>query len=72
MNRVNRIFVETAMTSNKPSILFRMQPELRAALEKAAHDQNRSLSNLVETLLGEWAKNNGYLPKAKPKKPPSR
>ena len=60
------------MTSNKPSILFRMQPELRAALEKAAHDQNRSLSNLVETLLGEWAKINGYLPKAKPKKPPSR
>jgi len=57
------------MTSNKPSILFRMQPELRAALEKAAHDQNRSLSNLVETLLDEWAKKNGYL-KAKPKKPP--
>jgi len=68
MGRVNRIFVETAMTSNKPSILFRMQPELRAALEQAANDQNRSLSNLVETLLAEWAKANGYL-KAKPTKP---
>jgi hypothetical protein len=55
------------MTSNKPSILFRMQPQLRAALEKAANDQNRSLSNLVETLLNEWAKKNGYL-KAKPPK----
>jgi predicted HicB family RNase H-like nuclease len=55
------------MTTDKSPILFRVQPELRARLEKAARDQNRSLSNLVETAMTEWAQQNGYLPEPKKK-----
>jgi hypothetical protein len=57
--------IPVRMTSKKPPSLIRMRAELKAAMEKAARDQNRSLSNLMETIASEWAEKNGYLPKPK-------
>jgi predicted HicB family RNase H-like nuclease len=54
--------------SKKPTVLVRFQPELKAALELAAKEQNRSLSNLVETAMTEWTRQNGYLSQARKKK----
>jgi hypothetical protein len=38
-----------------------MQPTVKEAGERAATDANRSLSSLMETLLIEYLKTNGYL-----------
>jgi hypothetical protein len=42
-------------------LLVRIQPSLKAAAEKAARDDHRSLSSLVEKLLTEHLKAKGYL-----------
>jgi hypothetical protein len=47
---------------------IRMQPSIKVAGEKAAADQNRSLSSLMETLLINFLKEHGYLPSSKPAK----
>jgi hypothetical protein len=39
----------------------RLNPETKAALDKAAKDEARSLSNLIERVLTEWLKAKGYL-----------
>lgn len=44
-----------------PSLGVRVRPETKAALEKAAHDDMRSLSSLIEKILVEWLRANGYL-----------
>jgi len=41
---------------------FRVEPELKVALEKAAQDDRRSLSSLVEIILSDWLREKGYLP----------
>jgi hypothetical protein len=41
---------------------FRLKPEIRAALEKAAQADGRPASNLVEKILSDWLKEKGYLP----------
>jgi len=48
-----------------PSLGIRVQPETKAALEKAAKDDMRSLSSLIEKVLTEWLRENGYLKKPK-------
>jgi hypothetical protein len=40
---------------------FRVEPEMKAALEKAATDDERSLSSLVQKILREWLKERKYL-----------
>jgi hypothetical protein len=40
---------------------FRVTAELKKALEKAAADDNRSVSGLVITILIEWLKARKYL-----------
>jgi len=42
---------------------FRVEPDLKAALEKAAKDDDRSVSSLVERILKAWLTERGYLPK---------
>jgi hypothetical protein len=44
-----------------PSLGIRVHPETKAALEKAAKDDMRSVSSLVEKVLVEWLKAKGYL-----------
>jgi hypothetical protein len=46
-----------------PSLGVRVQPQTKAALEKAAKDDLRSISSLIEKILVEWLRERGYLPK---------
>jgi len=46
---------------------IRMRPSVKAAGEKAAKADNRSLSSLIETLLIEYLTAKGYLSKSKGK-----
>ena len=45
--------------------LARFRPSVKQAGERAARDQNRSLNSLLETLLIDFLKANGYLPTPK-------
>jgi hypothetical protein len=44
-----------------PSLGVRLPADVKAALEKAAKDDVRSLSSLVEKVLTEWLRDKGYL-----------
>jgi hypothetical protein len=45
-----------------PSLGIRVQPETKVALERAAKDDLRSVSSLIEKILVEWLRAKGYLP----------
>ena len=52
------------MTETKTSIVqLRMRPSLKEAAEKAAADDQRSLTSLIEKLLTDFLKKGGYLPR---------
>ena len=40
----------------------RLQPETKAALERAAKDDMRSQAAMIEKILVEWLRERGYLP----------
>ncbi|SEN42378.1 hypothetical protein SAMN04489859_1006148 [Paracoccus alcaliphilus] len=42
---------------------FRIDPEIKAALEAAAKADDRSVSSLVTIVLRDWLRENGHLPK---------
>lgn len=42
-------------------ISFRFTAEKKAALEKAAEGDSRSLSSMIDKILTDWLKSNGYL-----------
>lgn len=44
-----------------PSLGVRLHQETKDALEKAAKDDMRSVSSLVEKVLIEWLRQQGYL-----------
>lgn len=44
-----------------PSLGVRVHPETKAALEKAAKADMRSVSSLIEKILVEWLRKNGFL-----------
>ena len=44
-------------------ILIRVRPSLKRIAERAAKDDNRSLSALIETLLTDYLRKNDYLRK---------
>jgi hypothetical protein len=52
------------------ALAFRIETEMKAAIEKAALDDARSVSSMVEKILGQWLRDHGYLekPKAKARK----
>lgn len=54
---------KSAMTERTLPISFRLPPVTKAALEKAAAEDHRSVSSLVEKLLTDFLKKNGHLPK---------
>jgi hypothetical protein len=41
----------------------RLEPDTKAALEKAAADDRRSLSSMIDRILVEWLRRKGYLKK---------
>lgn len=43
---------------------FRVEPEVKQALEHAAQADMRSVSSLIEKILTEWLRERGYLPAA--------
>ena len=43
------------------ALSFRIEPELKSAIEKAAAAEDRSVSNLVERILKAWLIENGHL-----------
>ena len=45
------------------ALSFRIGDEIKVALEKAAGDDDRSVSSLVERILKEWLREKGYLEK---------
>ena len=48
---------------------FRVEPEVKEALERAAQDDERSVSSMAERILKEWLMRKGYLSKSStPKK----
>jgi hypothetical protein len=44
-------------------INLRIDPQLKAAADKAASDDQRSLTSLVEKLLSDYLKRKGFWPK---------
>jgi len=42
---------------------LRVDPQLKAAADKAAADDHRSLTSLIEKLLSDYLKRRGYLSK---------
>jgi predicted transcriptional regulator len=50
----------------KVTLSFKVDPELKKALERLAKDENRSLSNYVQTVLLNYLKEQGI--KLKPSK----
>ena len=50
-----------AMTSDKPVVFIRVSLETKEALTKAAKDDMRSVSVMVEKILIEWLRAKGYL-----------
>ena len=45
------------------ALAFRVQDEVKVALEKAATADGRSVSNLMDRILREWLMANSYLEK---------
>ena len=41
---------------------LRISPQLKASAEKAAAEDHRSLTSLIEKLLLDWLREKGYLP----------
>lgn len=44
-------------------ISFRLSAETKQALEKAAKDDSRSVSSMLDKLVSDWLKEQGYLTK---------
>jgi hypothetical protein len=44
-----------------PSLGVRVLPEVKEALERAARDDDRSVSSMVERILSVWLREKGYL-----------
>jgi hypothetical protein len=51
------------MTKSPLPVSFRLSPNIKAAAEKAAEDDHRSLSSLLEKVLADYLRKKGYLPK---------
>lgn len=45
-----------------PNLSFRIPPEVKDALARAASNDQRSVSSLVLKILTDWLRQNGYLP----------
>lgn len=54
--------------SKLAAIALRLPIETKQAIAKAAFDEQRSVSNLVERVMTEWLRERGYLPGAKREK----
>jgi hypothetical protein len=51
------------MTQKTLPVSFRLDPDVKAAAEKAAKSDVRSLSSFIEKLLTDYLRKHGHLPK---------
>jgi hypothetical protein len=56
-------FVVKIMTEKTSPVSFRLPKEKKAALEKAAKEDTRSVSSMIEKIITDWLKDHGYLKK---------
>lgn len=49
------------MASSPSPTSMRLAPEIKAALEKAAKDDGRSVSSMTDRILRAWLTEKGYL-----------
>jgi hypothetical protein len=49
------------MTKKTAALAFRVSDDLKRAMEKAANDDSRSISSMVEKILASWLRSEGYL-----------
>jgi hypothetical protein len=49
------------MTSRPLPTSLRLDPKIKKALEKAAEEDSRSMSNMIEKILTDWLRERGYL-----------
>ena len=61
MNIANAFVLGYENTMKSETLGVRIKPETKAALEKAAADDMRSMSSLIEKILVEWLRDKGYL-----------
>ncbi len=50
--------------SKSATLSLRINPELKRLSEKAAAEDQRSFTSLIEKLLADYLRKKGYLPKA--------
>lgn len=53
-NEIIRKIVERRMSKNTEMISTRVDPEVRAVIEKAAAEERRPVGNLVRCILADW------------------
>ncbi|MCL4715459.1 MAG: ribbon-helix-helix protein, CopG family [Hyphomonadaceae bacterium] len=46
-------------------VSFRLTPSVKAALEKAAAEDDRSVSSMLEKVVADYLRERGFLPKSK-------
>lgn len=56
-------FVVKTMTEKTAPVSFRLPQAKKAALEKAASEDSRSVSSMIEKILTDWLREKGYLRK---------
>jgi len=49
--------------AKEAGLSLRIDAAIKTALDKAAAEDHRSVASLVEKILADWAKANGYLKK---------
>jgi hypothetical protein len=50
-------------TTRAAQVGLRLPPEIKAAAERAAADDHRTLTSLIEKLLADYLRERGYLPR---------
>ena len=58
---VNTFSIQMSEETKSATVQLRIKPSLKKAAEKAASDDSRSLTSLVEKLLSDHLKRKGYL-----------
>lgn len=58
-----RLYMADNPRNKSAQLNIRIKPEMKAAADRAAADDQRSLTSLVEKLLSDYLKQKGYLPK---------
>lgn len=55
-------------TQKSQPVSVRLAPEVKAAMEKAAKEDSRSISNFMEKVLTDWLRERGFLDGERPQK----